>query len=101
MEIIFKTKQLEKCANNIKIASKKWGGDRARLFAKRITQLKALPDMTSIRNLPGNHHPLKHGRAGQWACNLDGGWRLVYEPIKEERTTIYKIIKIEEVIDYH
>jgi proteic killer suppression protein len=60
MEITFKTKQLEKCANDSKVASKKWGGERAKLFAKRLTQLKAMPDMTSIKNLPGNHHPPKH-----------------------------------------
>lgn len=57
--------------------------------------------MTSINNLPGNHHPLKHERIGQWACNLDGGWRLVYRPIQEEGTKVYQIINIEQVLDYH
>jgi proteic killer suppression protein len=101
MEIIFKTKQLEKCANDSKTAIKKWGAKRAELFAKRVTQLKALPDMTTVKNLPGQHHSLKGDRDGQWACKLDGGWRLVYRPIEEEGTTVYQIIKIEEVIDYH
>jgi proteic killer suppression protein len=101
MEITFKTKQLEKYANNLHLASKKWGDQRAKLYNKRLTQLKALPDMTTVKFLPGNHHPLKGSRDGQWACKLDGGWRLVYRPIQKEGTEVYQIIKIEEVIDYH
>ncbi|WP_273016923.1 type II toxin-antitoxin system RelE/ParE family toxin [Leeuwenhoekiella blandensis] len=101
MLINFGTKQLEKLANNSAAAIKKWGAERTKLFNRRLAELQAISSIEDLKFLPGKHHPLKNERKGQWACNLDGGWRLVYRPIKKEGKISYEIILIEEVIDYH
>lgn len=101
MIIEFGTRQLEKLANDSRAAIKKWGSRRQQLYNLRINQLKATPSFDVITNLPGKHHPLTGDRKGQWACNLDAGWRLIYRPIGEKTEVTYQIIRIEEVTDYH
>lgn len=71
----------------------------------------ALEAATCVTDLiAGNPHPLKGERAGQFALDLAGGWRLVFSPdhdpcpaghdgsIEWSRVTI---IIIEYIGDYH
>ena len=101
MIIQFNNKQLEKFANNNQTAIKKWGAKRAQLFITRLNQLQSISSMEEVNLLPGKHHPLKNERKGQWACNLDGGWRLIYRPTKKNNGVAYEIVRVEQVTDYH
>lgn len=33
--------------------------------------------------MPGNYHELIGNRKGEWACNLDQPYRLIFRPIEE------------------
>ena len=63
-----------------------------------------------IRYLPGHYHELTGDRKGQWACDLDQPYRLIFkpseDPIPEDEHHRYiwaEIIgvDIKEIVDYH
>ena len=110
MEITFKSKKLEKLANDYCRCQKELGQIRARLFNKRLGDLRNADNLEMLRNLPGNYHELVGDRKGQWACDLDQPHRLVFEPHEkpipadEHGRYIWFEIKGVEVIelkDYH
>lgn len=80
MKINFKNKKLEKLANDYKKCQKELGQTRARLFNKRLIELENTCTLDDIRYLPGHYHELSGNRKGQWACDLDQPYRLVFEP---------------------
>ena len=47
-----------------------------------------------VRFLPGHYHELRGNRKGQWACDLDQPYRLVFK-IDEQ------LITIKEIVNYH
>jgi proteic killer suppression protein len=103
MDITFEDNKLEKCANDRKKAIKKLGQKRADEYQKRLDDLKAANTLEEVRNLPGNYHELKANRKGQWACNLDYPYRLIFVP-HEDGQYIWVEIKGVEIIaiaDYH
>ncbi|KPA16425.1 killer suppression protein HigA, partial [Candidatus Magnetomorum sp. HK-1] len=60
--------------------------------------------------IPGRYHELKHNRKGQWSCDLDHPYRLIFEPQekpipmdKDGKYIWIKITGIEiiEIINYH
>ncbi|ESU24360.1 plasmid maintenance system killer protein [Flavobacterium enshiense DK69] len=60
--------------------------------------------------MPGNFHELKSNRKGQWACDLDHPYRLIFEPHEDPIPTNddgqylwteIKGVEIIEVVDYH
>lgn len=110
MNITFANKQIEKLANNFSKAQKKLGHDRASKFHQRLGELHDTESFDELEFLPGHYHSLNGNRNGQWACNLDHPYRLVFEPIpqpipcNEHGTPILsemKIVEIVEIIDYH
>ena len=50
---------------------------------KRLDDMKAAENLEVLFTLPGNHHPLKGDKKGQFACYLEHPYRLVYEPGNE------------------
>ena len=56
------------------------GQRRAKLLLLRIGALSAAETLEDVRYLPGNFHELKADRKGQWACDLDQPYRLIFEP---------------------
>jgi len=110
MNITFRTKKLEKLANNYRLCQKEFGKKRAELYHKRLQALSGAGTLEDTRNLPGNYHELVQNRKGQWACDLDHPYRLVFEPhedpIPVDPDGRYEWIKIEgveivEIVDYH
>ncbi len=57
---------------------KELGSIRAKLFRRRLDQLKAANTLEDVRNLPGNYHELTENRKGEWAYDLDQPYRLVF-----------------------
>lgn len=80
MEITFDDKKLEKLAIDFNKCQKEMGPIRAKLYNKRLGDLHNALTLEDTRHLPGNYHELTGDRKGQWACNLDQPYRLVFEP---------------------
>lgn len=109
MDISFKKKDLEKCANNDKHRKKKLGKN-ADIYKLRLDQLKFAETLEDCKHLPGRYHELTGNRKGQWACDLKGAYRLIFEPHEEPIPTNedgqylwieIKGVEIMEIVDYH
>jgi len=109
MEIFYKTKKLAKVLNSSKLIDRTYGklGKKIKI---RLDDLATVDNLKDAMDLPGRHHPLSGNRKGQFACDLEHPFRLIYEPaneplpIDENNALIYKevtIIEIIEVTDYH
>jgi len=110
VKISFGDKKLEKLANNYRKCQKEFGQPRARLYNKRLLDLLNAQTLEDVRNLPGHYHELKDDRKGQWSCDLDQPYRLVFEPLEKPIPTNksgkyiwfeIKGVEIIEITDYH
>jgi len=110
MDLSFGDKKLKKYANNESIAIKKLGRRRAELYKRRLDDLLDIENLEDARYLPGNFHELTGNRKGQWSCNLDHPYRLIFEPhenpipTNESGQYIWieiKGLEIIEIVDYH
>ncbi len=110
MNITFANKKLEKWANNYATAQKKLGNERAKKYHQRLGELFDAESFDELQFLPGSYHSLKGDRNGQWACNLDHPYRLIFEPAEkpvptnEHGTPILsemRVVDIIEIVDYH
>jgi proteic killer suppression protein len=110
VKITFKNKQLEKIVQNERKMVKELGSLRAAILKKRLTQLEDAATLEAVRFYPGNYHELKNNRKGQWSCDLDQPYRLIFTPHKNPIPTNedgqYIWIEISgleviEIINYH
>ena len=110
MEITFDNKKLEKLANNYQKCQKQFGQRRAKLFTMRLNDLLNAQTLEDVRHLPGRYHELTGNRKGQWACDLDQPYRLIFEPHEspiptdEDGKYIWleiKGVEIVEITNYH
>ena len=110
MDIIFQNKKLEKIAFDPKKCAKELGPRRAELFLMRMRDLYRAYNLEDVRHLPGHYHELSGYRKGQWACNLDQPYRLIFEPhedpipIDNNGRYIWieiKGVEIVEITNYH
>ena len=110
MDIEFQNKKLQKLAENERKCYKQLGELRARLFLQRIDDLYTANTLEDVRYLPGNYHELSANRKGQWACDLDQPYRLIFQPLENPnpidengRYIWVKIIGVEiiEITNYH
>lgn len=110
MEITFANKKLRKLAENYTSCQKELGSIRAKLFLRRLNDLYNAETLEDVRHLPGRFHELTADRKGQWACDLDHPYRLIFEPhedpIPMDESGRYIWIEIREVeileiVDYH
>lgn len=110
MNLTFDDKKLLKCANNDSYSKQQLGPKRAKLFKQRLDDLMASQTLEDVRHLPGKYHELTGNRKGQWSCDLDQPFRLVFtpqeRPIPTNEVGQYVWIEITnieiiEIIDYH
>lgn len=80
MDITFSDKKLLKMANDESLAIRKLGSIRAKLYKARLDDIDAAITLEDVRHLPGNYHELTGDRKGQWACDLDQPYRLIFQP---------------------
>ncbi|HEY9652949.1 MAG TPA: hypothetical protein V6C95_19995 [Coleofasciculaceae cyanobacterium] len=81
MEIIFGNSKLLKLCEQQAVAQKQLGQVCARKLRSRLADIAAAG---SVRELvAGRPHPLKGDRAGQFAVDLEGAKRLVFEPAND------------------
>ena len=110
MDITFDDEKLLKLANDYRKCQQEMGPVRARLFNKRLGDLRNAVTLADVRHLPGRYHELTGDRKGQWACDLDHPYRLIFEPheqpvpVDADGRYIWleiKGVEIIEVTDYH
>ena len=110
MNISFAGKDLKKYANDDRSAVRKLGARRAELFKQRLDDLRAAETLEDVRHLPGHYHEMRENRKGQWACELDQPYRLIFEPhenpipTNEHAQYIWleiKGVEIVEIVNYH
>jgi proteic killer suppression protein len=110
MKVTFADRKLYKLAIDHPKCNKEFGKIRAKLFLKRLNDLYIADTLEDVKNLPGRYHELKGERKGQWACDLDNPYRLIFEPHEYPTPTDengkyiwleIKGVEILEVVDYH
>lgn len=98
MDIEYKTNKLERVCTNAKEAQKTYGSDMAEKIHQRIDEIGAADSVEfMVENKIGRCHPLKNNREGQYAVDLVHPYRMIFVKLNEE----LKIVKIEEIGDYH
>lgn len=78
MDIAFRDKKTRELCEQQATASRKLGTACARKLRSRLADLQAAERVTDL--VAGRPHPLQGVRAGQFALDLEGGRRLVFEP---------------------
>lgn len=110
MDITFHNKKLEKLVCNEAKLFRELGQLRAKLLLRRIAALTAAQTLEDVRYIPGNYHELTADRKGQWACDLDQPYRLIFEPheapIPTDASGRYiwleiKGVELIEITNYH
>ncbi len=110
MKITFSNKKLEKLVQNERKMVKEFGSLRAAILKKRLTHLEDAATLEAVRFYPGNYHELKNNRKGQWSCDLDQPYRLIFTPhenpipTNEDGQFIWieiSGIEVIEIINYH
>lgn len=110
MIITFKEEKLKALVNDDRAIKKKLGDQRAKILKQRLDQLQAAESLEDLRYAAGHYHELTHNRKGQWACDLDQPYRLIFEPhenpVPADKQGRYLWIEIHgveiiEMIDYH
>ena len=110
MKISYKDKKLEALCRDKNKLIKAYGQLRATKIMQRIDDMNSAECLEDTLNLPGHYHELTGDRKGQWACDLDQPYRLIFEPTNKPIPTdvsgryIWKeirIIDIVEIANYH
>ena len=110
MNITFASSKLRKLVHDDRKMNAQLGKLRADILRHRLSQMQDATTLEDVRYLPGKHHELLHDRKGQWGCDLDHPYRLIYVPHEQPIPTnddgqfIWSEITgvtIVEVINYH
>lgn len=111
MIITFKTKKLKRIFDSKRNILKVYGEVRGKTLINRMVVLRAATCLKEVPvKKPDRRHKLSHNRKGQFAVDITGNYRLVFEPNnnplplrKDGGLDIKRIteIKILEVEDYH
>lgn len=110
MKVTSRDHKLAAYISNYNKAVKELGLKRAKALQKRIAQLTDVDNLEGTRYLPGHYHELVDNRKGQWACDLDQPYRLIFEPHESPIPTDsdgkyiwieIKGVELIEVTNYH
>lgn len=110
MNISFQNKKFEKLLENHSKLIRELGALRAKLLLRRLGALADALTLEDVRYEPGNFHELTGDRKGQWACDLDQPYRLIFEPHEDPIPTDasgryvwleIKGVEVVEITNYH
>jgi proteic killer suppression protein len=98
VEVIFRSRKLEKEYRQHNKAVKAYGSIVARKYIQRVNIIKQARDIDELMNLPAlDCHPLKGNRHGQYAVKLTGFYRLIFTLMGDA----LEIVHIEEVSKHY
>ena len=84
MDIMFKTKKLEKQCNSQTLLVRTYGPQCAKLIRRRLDELRAADFLNAIRYLPqARCHELKGNHTGELSVDLVHPFRLLFRPANE------------------
>jgi plasmid maintenance system killer protein len=110
LDILFCNSKMEKECCDAKTRQKRHGEERARRLLRRLDELRAAETLAIMKTLPGRCHELSADLKGKLAIDLDGPYRLIFEPANEpipfdgngsldwNRVTVIRVLLIG---DYH
>jgi plasmid maintenance system killer protein len=111
MELYFRASRLRDDCADPRRATRRWGQQNARRLQARLADLAAAERLADLSPLPPTRcHPLRGERAGQFAIDLHGLTRLIFEPLDDPPPrlpdggvdlTQITAIRILEITDYH
>jgi proteic killer suppression protein len=110
MDIIFNDSGLFELASDYKSCIRAMGAIRSKKLFVRLNAIKDAADLNELKSLPGRFHPLTGNRIGDWACDLDHPYRLIFRPILKDTLDFsmsfksnnqFVSILILEITDYH
>ena len=97
MEVQFRTRRLERCAQHVGPAVREWGPEVGPRYIERVQLLQEIPSVESLFSVRAlGFHPLRGDRSGQFAVRLTGRMRLIIEQGPGEGS-----VTVVEVVDYH
>jgi plasmid maintenance system killer protein len=110
IDIEWLDRKLQKSCASDKDGMRHFGDDQWKVLKRRLFALEGAPTLAALTGAPGNLHQLSADRAGQFALDLRGSYRLVFAQNNDplplladggiDRTLVTKI-RITEVVDYH
>ena len=78
MEVIFRTRRLQRNYEDANRATIDWGRDVSRRYVRRVDELRRARDFHQLYDIPALRlHPLHGSRAGELSIYLTGRWRLI------------------------
>ncbi|MBQ7623388.1 MAG: type II toxin-antitoxin system RelE/ParE family toxin [Bacteroidales bacterium] len=95
MEVQFEDMRLQSAYEKQGELERVYGSRRAELIRIRIQTLKAAENTKQLWAFPGHFHPLREDRSGEWACDLDHPYRLVFRYVPKDKVVII------EIVNYH
>ena len=106
MQVVYADKELARCAGDWAYAVRKMGQRRADVYMDRLNDLRGAANLDDLKDVPGRYHELTGNRAGQWACDLDHPYRLIFKPVLNSDGNVIGLIveqtvSILEIVDYH
>jgi proteic killer suppression protein len=107
MNIDYKSRKLRKICEDPSNAQKEYGKQIGNKITQRVGELIAADCLDDISKIPAAElHSLEGTRSNQFAVTLVQPFRLVFSAVSEDKVSItslkeIKIIRIEEVVNYH
>ena len=78
MEVIFRTRRLQRNYENRARAIIDWGPEVGQRYAQRIDEIRSAQSVDQLYRVPALRlHPLHGSRAGELSIYLNGRWRLI------------------------
>lgn len=84
MDILFRTRKLEKDCNDQRLLVRHYGDRRARVIQRRLDELAAAENLSIMDTLKYTRcHELIGDRDGQLSVDLDHPYRLIFRPAND------------------
>lgn len=108
MDIEFSSPDLQSLCEQQRLMTKQLGDNCSRKLRTRLADLHAISNVAELS--AGRPHPLKGDRAGQFAFDLHGGKRLVFEsannpiPLRVDNSVAWDLVTKVRIVfigDYH
>ena len=81
MRISFIDDHIESICKQSKLANRELGAESAKKLQRRLSELFAADSVADL--VAGRPHPLLRDKFGQYAVDLHGGYRLIFEPTQK------------------
>jgi toxin HigB-1 len=108
VDVYFVDRQLAEVCASERAMRRKFGVVRAKRLAARLQQLRVADNLQDLTTVTTRCHELKGDLAGVLALDLDGPYRLLFEPVNwdvDDQNQLdwlaVKAVAITGVVDYH